>query len=183
MTPALSAASRCAPSSAWYRVQPARPLAPTEMAKPALCASRARKNSPMPVSAIAAPRPIWIGLGTRPTDPQAPRPRPSSKMAIAVERMDGVIGVVLSTMNCTVERLIVFLLSGMVRFLGGPFIMGGGPEADEQPRRTVVLAPFSIDADEVTRAEYAACVAAGACQPAARSHSASVGRRFFAQRQ
>ena len=70
-------------------------------------------------------------------------------------------------MNCTVDRLIVFLLSAMVRILGGPFIMGGGPEADEQPRRTVVVASFSIDADEVTRAEYAACVAAGACQPAA----------------
>ena len=43
--------------------------------------------------------------------------------------------------------------------------MGGGPEADEQPRRTVVVAPFSIDADEVTRADYARCVAAGACKP------------------
>jgi len=70
-------------------------------------------------------------------------------------------------MNCTVDRLIVFLLSGMVRILAGPFVMGGGPEADERPRRTVVLATFEIDADEVTRAEYAACVAAGACKPAA----------------
>ena len=77
------------------------------------------------------------------------------------------MGVVLSTMNCTVDRLIVFLLSGMVRILGGPFIMGGGPQADEQPRRTVVVASFAIDADEVTRAEYAACVAAGVCRPAA----------------
>jgi len=70
-------------------------------------------------------------------------------------------------MNCTVDRLIVFLLSGMVRILGGSFVMGGGPEADEQPRRTVVVAAFSIDADEVTRSEYASCVQAGACKPAA----------------
>ena len=73
--------------------------------------------------------------------------------------------VVLSTTNCTVVWLIVFLLSGMVRILGGPFIMGGVAEADEQPRRTVVVANFDIDADEVTRAEYARCVAAGACGP------------------
>jgi formylglycine-generating enzyme required for sulfatase activity len=70
-------------------------------------------------------------------------------------------------MNCTVDRLIVFLLSGMVRILAGSFVMGGGPEADEQPRRRVVVDAFSIDADEVTRAEYAACVGAGACKPAA----------------
>jgi formylglycine-generating enzyme required for sulfatase activity len=69
-------------------------------------------------------------------------------------------------MNCTVDRLVVSLVAVMVRILGGSFVMGGGPEADEQPRRTVVLAPFSIDADEVTRAEYAACVAAGACAAA-----------------
>jgi formylglycine-generating enzyme required for sulfatase activity len=80
--------------------------------------------------------------------------------------MDGFIGVVLSTTNCTVDWLVVSLVSAMVRILGGPFIMGGGPEADEQPRRTVVVSAFSIDADEVTRAEYARCVLAGACQAA-----------------
>ena len=69
-------------------------------------------------------------------------------------------------MNCTVDWLVVSLGLAMVRILAGPFIMGGGPEADEQPRRTVLLAAFAIDADEVTRAEYAACVAARACQPA-----------------
>ena len=70
-------------------------------------------------------------------------------------------------MNCTVDRLVVSLVAVMVRILGGSFVMGGGPEADEQPRRTVVVATFSIDADEVTRAEYGACVVAGACQAAA----------------
>jgi len=79
-------------------------------------------------------------------------------------------------MNCTVDRLIVFLLSAMVRILGGSFVMGGGPEADEQPRRTVVVGTFSIDADEVTRGEYAACVVAGACKPAAGARSAD-GKR------
>jgi formylglycine-generating enzyme required for sulfatase activity len=69
-------------------------------------------------------------------------------------------------MNCTVERLLVFLMSAMVRILAGPFVMGGGPQADEQPRRTVVVSAFSIDADEVTRAEYAICVRAGACAAA-----------------
>lgn len=80
-------------------------------------------------------------------------------------------------MNCTVDRLIVSLVSAMVRIVGGPFIMGGGPEPDEQPRRIVVVAPFSIDADEVTRAEYAACVAAGACRPAAGARAGDAASR------
>jgi formylglycine-generating enzyme required for sulfatase activity len=79
--------------------------------------------------------------------------------------MDGFMMVVLSTTNCTVLWLISFLLSGMVRILGGPFVMGDAAEADEQPRRTVVVASFDIDADEVTRAEYTRCVQAGACRP------------------
>lgn len=70
-------------------------------------------------------------------------------------------------MNCTVDWLVVSLVSAMVRILAGPFVMGGGQEADEQPRRTVVLAAFDIDADEVTRADYARCVVAGACKPPA----------------
>jgi formylglycine-generating enzyme required for sulfatase activity len=70
-------------------------------------------------------------------------------------------------MNCTVKWLAISLLSGMVRILGGPFIMGGGEEADEQPRRTVVVSPFYIDQDEVTRAAYGVCVRAGACKPPA----------------
>jgi formylglycine-generating enzyme required for sulfatase activity len=81
-------------------------------------------------------------------------------------------------MNCTVERLIVFLLSGMVRILSGSFVMGGGPEADEQPRRMVRLSAFSIDADEVTRAEYAACVSAGACKPATGATPADAASRL-----
>ncbi len=37
---------------------------------------------------------------------------------------------------------------------------------DEQPARTVVLAGYWMDRTEVTRAEYEACVRAGACTPA-----------------
>jgi formylglycine-generating enzyme required for sulfatase activity len=53
---------------------------------------------------------------------------------------------------------------GMVAVAGGPFIMGGGDEADEQPRHRVILSAFFLDRDEVTRAQYAACVRAGACR-------------------
>src|SRR5262249_13797458 len=143
--------TRCDSSSARYRFQPPRPLAPVAMARPRLCATRARNRRPMPVSAIAAPMPICTGDGIR-KKPQAPSPMPSTRKAIAVERIDGFIGVVLSTMNCTVDWLVVSLaVSGMVRILAGPFIMGGGDEADEQPRRTVTVAAFDIDADHVTR--------------------------------
>lgn len=55
----------------------------------------------------------------------------------------------------------------MVAIPAGPFVMGGGDEPDEQPRRTVVLSAFAIDRDEVTRAEYFECVRAGACRAAA----------------
>ena len=56
----------------------------------------------------------------------------------------------------------LFLL--LVKVAGGSFVMGGGDEADEQPRRIVVVAPFYLDRDEVTRGEYAQCVAAGVCK-------------------
>src|SRR5262245_18725277 len=108
-----------------------------------------------------------VGLGTRPTNPQAASPMPTTRKAMPVEAIDGFMSVVLSTMNCTVKFLGISLFYGMVRISGGPFITGGGPEADEQPRRTVVVSAFEIDRDEVTRAEYAGCVAAGACAPPA----------------
>jgi formylglycine-generating enzyme required for sulfatase activity len=79
-------------------------------------------------------------------------------------------------MNCTAKWAAGFLLlcaaagawaagdGGMVRIAGGPFIMGGGDEADERPRHTVFVSSFFIDRDEVTRAAFAACVAKGACR-------------------
>ena len=56
--------------------------------------------------------------------------------------------------------------------------MGGGDEPDERPRRTVVVATFSIDQDEVTRADYLRCVQAHACQPAAGARSDDAASRL-----
>src|SRR5262245_21971401 len=53
--------------------------------------------------------------------------------------------------------------AGMVRIPAGAFTMGGGDEADERPARRVFVSAFEIDRDEVTRADYLRCVAAGAC--------------------
>ena len=62
------------------------------------------------------------------------------------------------------DRLAFSLFLLLVKVAGGSFVMGGGDEADEQPRRIVVVAPFYLDRDEVTRGEYAQCVAAGVCK-------------------
>jgi formylglycine-generating enzyme required for sulfatase activity len=51
----------------------------------------------------------------------------------------------------------------MVTVPAGPFTMGGSDEADERPAHRVYVSAFSIDRDEVTRADYARCVRAGAC--------------------
>ena len=69
------------------------------------------------------------------------------------------------------DPLLVSLFLLLVKVAGGPFLMGGGDEADEQPRRTVVLAPFYLDRDEVTRGQYAQCVTAGACKPSGDAQS------------
>src|SRR5258706_4799289 len=51
----------------------------------------------------------------------------------------------------------------MVRIAAGPFVMGGGDEADERPAHRVFVSEFALDRDEVTREKYAACVRARAC--------------------
>ena len=81
-------------------------------------------------------------------------------------------------MNCTVKWLAISLFLDLVRVPGGPFVMGGGDQADEQPRRTVVVSTFYIDRDEVTRADYARCVAAGACPPARGATAADAASRL-----
>jgi formylglycine-generating enzyme required for sulfatase activity len=58
----------------------------------------------------------------------------------------------------------------MVCVPGGPFLMGASvkdtlADDDEKPQHVVELSPFWIDRMEVTNAQYAACMAAGACQP------------------
>ncbi|HLK91719.1 MAG TPA: formylglycine-generating enzyme family protein [Polyangia bacterium] len=48
---------------------------------------------------------------------------------------------------------------------GGAFTQGSTKgEEDERPVRKVTLKPFAIDRTEVTRGDYAACVAAGRCK-------------------
>jgi len=55
-----------------------------------------------------------------------------------------------------------------VRIPAGPFVQGSTRgEEDERPVRTRVLPAFSIDRTEVTRADYALCVAARRCKPIA----------------
>ena len=53
----------------------------------------------------------------------------------------------------------------MVYVPGGPFLMGGEARSDELPVHVVTLSPYYIDVYEVTNAQWAACVAAGACPP------------------
>jgi formylglycine-generating enzyme required for sulfatase activity len=63
---------------------------------------------------------------------------------------------------------------GMVFIPAGEFIMGddsGGD--DEKPERNVFLDAFCMDKYEVTNAQYKECVDAGACNPPARSSSAT----------
>ena len=64
---------------------------------------------------------------------------------------------------------------GMTYVPAGEFEMGSDEsdpdaESDEFPRHTVTLAGFWIDQTEVTSAQYALCVADGACRESAANH-------------
>jgi formylglycine-generating enzyme required for sulfatase activity len=48
---------------------------------------------------------------------------------------------------------------------GGRFWMGGGTSPDEQPAHPVDVPSFQLARDEVTVAQYAACLDAGSCPP------------------
>lgn len=57
----------------------------------------------------------------------------------------------------------------MIKLPGGTFIMGSprdekGRDADEDPQRTVTIAPFALAATEVTFDQWQACVDGGGCQ-------------------
>ncbi len=53
----------------------------------------------------------------------------------------------------------------MVRMPGGSYPMGSTISPDESPVHTVTISGFYIDRYEVSNAQWAACVAAGACAP------------------
>ena len=56
--------------------------------------------------------------------------------------------------------------AAMVLVEAGPFTMGDdGGDSDERPAHLVTLAGYYIDQYEVTNAQYARCVAEGACSP------------------
>jgi formylglycine-generating enzyme required for sulfatase activity/tRNA A-37 threonylcarbamoyl transferase component Bud32 len=65
----------------------------------------------------------------------------------------------------------------MVTFEGGTMVQGrdDGP-TDERPSHTVSVAAFRLDAHEVTVAQYAACVARGACTAAETGEECNAGR-------
>ena len=71
--------------------------------------------------------------------------------------------------SCTLSCLPLFVAAdsdGMVLLSGRTFTMGdiqGGGGTDESPTHSVTLSSFYISEDEVTAAEYAACVSAGSC--------------------
>jgi formylglycine-generating enzyme required for sulfatase activity len=67
--------------------------------------------------------------------------------------------------------------AGMVLVPGGEFLMGDDRgEEDEQPARRVHVDAFFIDRTEVTRGDYARCVAARACTAATQYPDATSAR-------
>jgi formylglycine-generating enzyme required for sulfatase activity len=66
----------------------------------------------------------------------------------------------------------VLAQDGMVKLLGGHFVMGSSSPrapANERPARPVAVDPFWLDQTEVTVGGYRACVDAGACAAPART--------------
>ena len=77
--------------------------------------------------------------------------------------------------------------SDRVPIPAGPFQQGSTRgEEDERPQRTTTLRSFAMDRTEVTRGDYARCVAARRCKPipAAPASAAGIGlqRRAATQR-
>ena len=66
----------------------------------------------------------------------------------------------------------------MLEVPAGVFVRGSGPqegEADERPQAKIALSAFWLDRTEVTTRRYQACVAAGACTPAAAGKGCNAG--------
>jgi formylglycine-generating enzyme required for sulfatase activity len=101
---------------------------------------------------------------TTPSSPEPLRPRRTRRVQMAVG------GLVVLGLGAALVFGPVGKGAGrprMVRIPAGTFDMGSdsGPN-DEKPVHAVTLASFEMDVTEVTVAEYQACVAAAACQPA-----------------
>ena len=130
----------------------------------------------------------WLGLGASACPgPPPPLPELSSDEASAEcgngevedgEECDGTnwqgatcasLGYDRGMLDCSDECRFVVLeceLEGMVLVPEGEFTMGSNEEDDlAQPIRQVMVDAFFIDKTEVTVAEYAECVSAGACDP------------------
>lgn len=107
---------------------------------------------------------LLVDTGPRPPEParrrRSPEPIASERATMAADALARAE----STLRLDVEA--------MAPVPAGAFTMGCADdrddacEDDERPTRTVTLGPYAIDRDEVTWAEYRACVEAGACAPA-----------------
>jgi formylglycine-generating enzyme required for sulfatase activity len=72
-------------------------------------------------------------------------------------------------------RVAVVTQDGMLKLLGGRFVMGSASPrapANERPARPVTVEPFWIDLTEVTVGAYRECVDTGACAPPAHTSHA-----------
>jgi formylglycine-generating enzyme required for sulfatase activity len=79
------------------------------------------------------------------------------------------------TPRAGMARVAVVSQDGMLKLLGGRFVMGSSSPrapANERPARAVTVAPFWIDQTEVTVGAYRACVDAGACPSPSRASKA-----------
>ncbi len=121
---------------------------PTQAAKPAPSPAPISPTQPPGSGQAQVPRPSPGGLALQsapsPTPPKAPPPTGSRQAS----------GVFRDCENCPV----------MVALPGGSFTMGSAADPSEKPSHMVRVGAFAIGKFEVTRAEWDACAAAGACQ-------------------
>ena len=126
--------------------------------------TRSQGSSATPTHTALAAAPATQALA-----PVAPTPLPSTSTPVATD-MPASTSTPTETAGPTlgIGSLSTRTKDGMpmVYVPEGPFTMGStSGQPDEQPVHTVTLSAFWIDQTEVTNAQYAQCVQAGACQP------------------